>query len=180
MSESGDINKLGFSLKMTFERKEHNIPLEKPRLKKDKKEGKDTHPQLIGKRVLIEGSCEGELVFEANEEFNKYFEEYGKILQPTKYEKYKGTDVLNSKRSLVIDINDDIQIPRLIEYEGMNTGNKDRLRVYYSGNQYSVEGARSHTQQDAQRYHHLHPQGINILGNKRSKLSFCRQSDEAC
>ena len=71
-------NKLeGFSLKMTFEQKEHNIPLKKPRLKKDKKDGEDTHPQLIGKRVLIEGSCEGELVFEANEDFDKYFEEYG-------------------------------------------------------------------------------------------------------
>ena len=82
---------------------------------------------------MIEGLFEGELVFEANEDFNKYFEEYGKILQPTKYVKYKGTDVFNSKRSLVIDINDDIEIPGLIEYEGMNTGNKGRLRVYYSG-----------------------------------------------
>ena len=109
-----------FSLKMTFEQKEHNIPPEKTRLKKDKKEGEDTHPQLIGKRVLIEGSCEGELVSEANEDFEKY-------------EKYKGTDVFNSKRSLIIDINDDIEIPRLTEYEGMNTGNKGRLRVYYSG-----------------------------------------------
>ena len=49
-------NKLeGFSLKMKFEQKEHNVPPEKPRLKKDKKDGEDTHPQLIGKRVLIEG-----------------------------------------------------------------------------------------------------------------------------
>ena len=96
---------------MTFEQKEHNIPPEKPRLKKDKKEGEDTHPQLIGKRVLIEGSCEGELLFEANEDFDKYLiEEYEKILQPTKYEKYKGTDVFNSKRSLVIDNNDNIEI----------------------------------------------------------------------
>ena len=121
---------------------------------------------------MIEGSCEAELLFGANEDIDKYFEEYGKILQPTKYEKYKGTEVFNSKRSLVIDINDDIEIPRLIEYERMNTGNKGRLRVYYSGNQYSVESARSLTQQDAQRYHHLHRQGINISGNKRSKLSF--------
>ena len=79
---------------------------------------------------MIEGSCEGELVFEANEDFDKYFEEYVKILQPTKYEKYKGTDVFKSKRSLVIHIKDDIEIPRLIEYEEMNTGNKGRLRVY--------------------------------------------------
>ena len=78
-------NKLeGFSLKMTFEQKEHNIPPEKPRLKKDKKEGEDTHPQLIGKTVLTEGPHEGELVLEANKDFDKYFEEYGKILQPTK------------------------------------------------------------------------------------------------
>ena len=48
-----------------------------------------------------------------NEDFDKYFEEYVKILQPTKYEKYKGADVFNSKPSLVIDINDDIEIPRL-------------------------------------------------------------------
>ena len=34
-------NKLeGFSLKMTFEQKEHNIPLKKPRLKKTRKTGK--------------------------------------------------------------------------------------------------------------------------------------------
>ena len=75
---------------------------------------------------MIKGSCEGELVFEVNEDFDKYFEEYGKILQLTKYEKYKGTDVFNSKRSLVIDIKDDTEIPRVIEYEGMNTGNKGR------------------------------------------------------
>ena len=63
---------------MTFEQKEHNIPLEKPRLKKDKKDSEDTHPQLIGRRILIEGLCEGELVFEVNADFDKYFEEYGK------------------------------------------------------------------------------------------------------
>ena len=94
---------------MIFEQKKHSIPLEKPRSKEDKKEGEDTHPELIGKRVLTEGSCEGELVFEANEDFEKYFEEYRKILQPTKYENYKGTDVFNPKRSLVIDIKDDTE-----------------------------------------------------------------------
>ena len=69
-------------MKTAFEQKEHKLPLKKPRLKKDKKDGEDTHPQLIGKKVLIEGSCEGELVFEANEDFDKYFEEYGKYYNP--------------------------------------------------------------------------------------------------
>ena len=107
------------------------IPLEEPRVRRPKGSYFDN-----GTLITIQGSCENGMEAESNEEFDKFFQQYGTIVKNTWYTTYKGNKQLNGNRALVLQLQHGLSIERKVFYEGPNSGIKGQIRVFYKGQPY--------------------------------------------
>ena len=89
-----------FSLELPLQGKSLRIPLEKPYELRNREDFINFDGRTV--RVTLVGAGEDELALEKNESFDAYFSEYGKIVSPTKFDKYQDTDVFNGKQSFFI------------------------------------------------------------------------------
>ena len=95
------------------------IPLKEPRVHRLKGSYFDN-----GALITIQGSCENGMEAESDEEFDKFFQQYGTIVKNTWNTTYKGNKQLNGKRALVLQLQHGLSISEKFFMKGLTVGSK--------------------------------------------------------